>query len=926
MNGFDYLMAKGNQAFPDRHNAKNFNELCDAILSHRVQIFINETMTDAERKAEKRKLYWFSAATRPDADGEERRRKPENIAPCAFGMLDVDGCSPGALAYLLPVAAQYSALMYRTASCTDDEPRIRLVCELTRAVGADDRKALGEALETLLMQKAGFTLASLKESRARWEKGADYAVFDRTVYGAQSYCYCPHEGALHERYEGEAIDPDALPLPGNLQKIARTTTSKGNGKKTRQNDAEAADSDDMSAAPDEYVIDDLKSALWFPKMLEKAYSNTAWIEQGYRLASLKGTEFEEQARQMFIDWSVTAADAYTDEELDDVAAKEWNRLEPDKTSYRAIFADAQALGWENPATKRAEERQLPHVETRSDGLYYVTPKMNNQTGEIEEPAVWLCSPVKVIGRGTDGSEEYVVMSWTCNRRPVTEAIPLSETGEREGWRRMKAGGLEVTSKASLRAVLGDYLQRRGDNTRWNVAKRTGWQYGAYVMPDGEVIGTPSKPVIFCGQSAAAQGYTVKGTPESWRENVARLVAGNPSMVTAVAAAFAAPLLSLVGADGFGIHFYEHSSAGKTTTASAAASVWGAPDATKLTWYGTALGMVNEAVAHNDGFMSLDEIGQNSRRRDVAESAYALFNGVGKLQGRREGGNRELMRFTTLALSTGETDLESFIREDGGRVNAGQLVRLLNIPLTRALRWHGLADGAAHVDALKTAYQHHHGATGRKWVDTLARSPKTAQEAVAAARARWKSLLTAQHGEQAGRVADRFAILEAALILSLPLTGWDAGDCRAAIEHSFNAWIAQYGKGNRERVQLVDAVENFLLVNESRFDLLAGDDDYTGLITDKARRAGWRVIKGNPDGRDVYYVLPGVFKDEVIPGKEPTQAAKILHEAGVLWKKDRTRYQALTPRIGGKQHRTYALMLVPVEDDQEDDDRLYADLI
>ncbi len=928
MTGFDYLMTKGdarNQTFPPRHTAKDFNELCDAILTHRVQISINDTMTTDERKAEKRKLYWFSAATRPDADGEESRRKPENIAPCAFGMLDVDGCSPGALVYLLPVSARHSVLMYRTASYTDEEPRIRLVCELSRAVSANDRKALGEALETMLMQAAGFELISVKGTHARWERGADYVIFDRNVYGAQSYCYCPPEGALHERYSGSAIDPDALPAPAR-PRDAQTATSKARKTKARQNDADAADVDDMSAAPDAYVIDDLKSALWFPKMLEKAYSNSAWIDQGYRLASLKGTEFEEEARQMFIDWSVTAADAYPDEELDEVAAKEWDRLEPDKTSYKAIFADAQALGWENPAVQRATARMLPHVETRDDGLYYVTPKMNNQTGEIEEPAVWLCSPVKVIGRGTDGSEEYVIMTWTCNHHAVTQAIPLSETGEREGWRRMKAGGLNVTSKASLRAVLGDYLQRSDETTRWNVAKTTGWQYGAYIMPDGEVIGTPSKPVIFCGQSAAAQGYTVKGTPESWRDNVARLVAGNPSMMTAVAAAFAAPLLSLVGADGFGIHFYEYSSAGKTTTANTAASVWGSPDRTKLTWYGTALGMLNEAVAHNDGFMSLDEIGQNSRRRDVAESAYALFNGVGKLQGRREGGNREIMRFTTLALSTGETDLESFIREDGGRVNAGQLVRLLNIPLTRAACYHSAPDGSAFVEALRSAWQNHHGATGRKWVSLLADNPKAAQEAVAAAKKRWKAMLSGKHEEQAGRVADRFAILEAALILSLPLTGWEAGDCRGAIEHSFNAWITQYGTGNRERVQLVEAVENFLLVNESRFDLLAGEDDYPDLTTEKARRAGWMVTCGAPDGGDVYYVLPGVFKDEVIPGKEPLQAARTLHEAGVLWKKDKKRFQSLTPRIGGKQYRTYALVLVPVSDDPEEETEPGMDLI
>lgn len=44
-------------------------------------------MTDEERRKEKQKLYWFSATTQQDG----QRRKPENMAPCAFGMLDIDG-------------------------------------------------------------------------------------------------------------------------------------------------------------------------------------------------------------------------------------------------------------------------------------------------------------------------------------------------------------------------------------------------------------------------------------------------------------------------------------------------------------------------------------------------------------------------------------------------------------------------------------------------------------------------------------------------------------------------------------------------------------------------------------------------------------------------------------------------------------------
>jgi hypothetical protein len=83
--------------------------------------------------------------------------------------------------------------------------------------------------------------------------------------------------------------------------------------------------------------------------------------------------------------------------------------------------------------------------------------------------------------------------------------------------------------------------------------------------------------------------------------------GNPADAGRVAA-LSAPLIGLVGADGFGVHLFEQSSAGKTTTANIASSLWGEPDALRLTWYGTALGIANEAEAHNDSLLPLDEVG------------------------------------------------------------------------------------------------------------------------------------------------------------------------------------------------------------------------------------------------------------------------------------------------------------------------------
>lgn len=365
--------------------------------------------------------------------------------------------------------------------------------------------------------------------------------------------------------------------------------------------------------------------------------------------------------------------------------------------------------------------------------------------------------------------------------------PCADIGERDGWRSLKAGGVNVTTKSTFRAILADWLQQSGTDREWIITHTTGWHHGAYIMPDGEVIGDPETPILFNGRSAASSGYAIAGTAATWRDSVARLAGGNPSMMLGVAAALSAPLIGLVGADGFGVHLFEQSSAGKTTTANIASSLWGEPDALRLTWYGTALGIANEAEAHNDSLLPLDEVGQGSSAKDVATSAYTLFNGAGKLQGAKEGGNRELKRWRTVAISTGEMDIETFLAAGGLKVKAGQLVRLLNIPMEKSTAFNGLPNGKAHADALKEAWIDNHGAAGREWVKWLAANQQEAKQAVRDAQTRWRGLIPADYGEQVHRVAERFAILEAALVTGASITGWSEQASRDAIQHSFNAW-------------------------------------------------------------------------------------------------------------------------------------------
>ncbi|HFG3753620.1 TPA: DNA primase, partial [Escherichia coli] len=140
---------------------------------------------------------------------------------------------------------------------------------------------------------------------------------------------------------------------------------------------------------------------------------------------------------------------------------------------------------------------------------------------------------------------------------------------------------------------------------------------------------------------------------------------------------------------------------------------------------------------------------------------------------------------------------------GIKVKAGQLVRLLNVPMEKATKFHEYSNGKEHADALKDAWTANHGAAGREWVKWLAGHQQEAKDTVRECRERWRNLIPESYGEQVHRVGERFAILEAALVLSGHVTGWVVQECRDAIQHNFNAWVKEFGTGNREFKQMVE---------------------------------------------------------------------------------------------------------------------------
>ncbi|MBF6984103.1 DUF927 domain-containing protein [Pasteurella multocida] len=569
---------------------------------------------------------------------------------------------------------------------------------------------------------------------------------------------------------------------------------------------------------------------------------------------------------------------------------------------------------------------LPFIEERTErgkrGLYRIKLKTNSSTGEIYEDKIeWLCDAVEVVGMGQSEDEFYTMLRFTPNRSEQSKviALPLKDVGERTGWQLLRKNGLNITNNQRLRPYLADYLQDYYQKGFYRVVNATGWQSGAYIFPNGEVIGKPKTPVFFVGQSANNKGYGVSGSIESWQQEIANNVAGNPFMMLGVAVALSAPIIHLINAESFGVHIFGGSSTGKTTIANIASSIYGHPDEIRLSWLTTPLGISNEAQARNDGFMPLDEIGQSTNRKHVGDIAYSLFNGVGKIQGAKEGGNRDLARWRTVAFSTGETDLETYLTNVGIKTNVGQLVRLLNIPLQRATQFHHHKDGKAHADHLNQASKLHYGVVGREWIKHLIDlHHNNAIEPLyrAILENRLNTLPNDCHS-QVKRVMSRFSILEMTLKLSLDFTKWDVVECENAITKAFNEWVNIFGYHSREELQVIEQVNGWLLANaEGRFIRYPIDPTQREVNN----IAGFRVIPDSKsDEQEYFYLYPMAF-DEAIKGHPKKQACQILAEKGMLKRGKEKGYGftiKLPRQIKSDRTRCYLLYtLVESEDEEE----------
>lgn len=537
----------------------------------------------------------------------------------------------------------------------------------------------------------------------------------------------------------------------------------------------------------------------------------------------------------------------------------------------------------------------PRYEVTDKGVFYINVRYDGKK-YIEDEPMLLCDPLEILGRGKDeGGGHYRIVRWKerGDHKERTHAMPLREIGDRHSWATLREGGLALSSSKRQMERLADWLQTHGSDEMYTVSNCGGWVLGAYVLPSGELLGTPTKPLFYNGDRSNAHAYSASGTVADWRDSVARLCRGNSRPLIAIGAALAAPLLHLAGLESGGFHIYGTSGSGKTTSARAGASVWGLPNEQILNWDSTALALANAAAARNDGLMLLDEISQGDPGA-VAQAAYRLFNGTGKMQGDRDGGNRKMLRWRVFVLSTGEADLSAFMRTGNRRTMAGQEVRLASIPADAGLdmgafeQLNGESSPEELAKAIERAAKTHFGAVGRVFVEYVAQHQGEVAKRLRKAIETVLHAMPAKTSGQVLRVASRFAITGEALEIATEagLTGFEPGEARAILNRCLKQWVDINGLTNREETQIIEQVEHWFSANgySPRFidwdlakkNIATSPDGYSEPMSINC--AGWRRRN---NGAVEYLVYKGTFENELCLGFNKSYAAKALISAGFI---------------------------------------------
>lgn len=425
------------------------------------------------------------------------------------------------------------------------------------------------------------------------------------------------------------------------------------------------------------------------------------------------------------------------------------------------------------------------------------------------------------------------------------------------------------------------------------AKQSGWTKNpqdkeVFVLPSGEIVG--GNGVIMrpdCMQKLCQPS----GSREDWQEHVGKYAVGNNRLILSMCVPLAATLLYDTQTNSGGFHVYGGSQTGKTAQTKAAASVQGrpvqVPEGVFGSWSNTANAMEGVTARANDCGLYLDEMSQ-APANDVAKIIYSIGNGSGKGRMRADSSMRDVYKWRTMLLSTGEERAEDKQLEAGKKTNAGVQMRLADIP-SDAGKGHGVYDNL-HGFASNRAFSRHLVAMADKFYGHALRDFVTQycemrnkdkagviQQLKDQCENWCAANIPSDASHQVISVGGKFALVAVAgeMAIAMQVLPWPAGEASRGVAECLRIWIEDRGDlGMSEDVRIIVDLKAFLLGHQH--------SHFTDSLVEPDTRYSQEIygIRRSVDDHYDYFI----FKDhlaKILPGINVKYALKVLLRAGYL---------------------------------------------
>ncbi|MFT8850934.1 DUF927 domain-containing protein [Acetobacter orientalis] len=435
-------------------------------------------------------------------------------------------------------------------------------------------------------------------------------------------------------------------------------------------------------------------------------------------------------------------------------------------------------------------------------------------------------------------------------------------------------------------------------------KKAGWRevsgHNVFLLPNGEVIGSAvgRREYVPVLDSAGSDRFKQRGTLEEWQQNVARHAKKNHNLMLALCVAFASPLIkfreSFKNLGGF--HFVGSSSIGKSTLLTAAASVWGpgrgGTDGQVRSWKSTGNAFENTAEASSDTFLALDELGQ-APARTIGETVYALANGVGKERMYSDTKSRKVKEWNLMFLSSGEKTLEEMMQSVGQTIKGGQELRFTNIEADAGAGFGvfdelgGFASSRDFAEQMNANAAKYYGTAARRFLKRLAADAESG---------RLQELIELYNGMsifhgfeldenevkigQLARAKNKFVLAAIAgeLAIEYGVLPFEQSDALESCGLMMREWIEKNNvTSTSEEKQALEAISNYLLVNDAQFKML-DDNSYEETVVRDLNGYYEDTILGRQ-----YHIFTDVFKKKICAASSVNAdyALKMLVQKGLL---------------------------------------------